>query len=205
MVVYMDKLEFIIKEIEKNGGIIKTAQLNKLGIRNDEIVQYCNDSKIERIKHGYYVVPDNYELSEERMIVEFLDEGIVCMESALFFYGYSDKSPLEWTIAVPRNISKSKLKIDNFIYRPYFVQEDKFNIGITKEIINGIEMNIYDRERTICDCFKYKTKMDREMFLIAIKSYVEDSKKNISNLALYAKKLRVYKKVMETMEVLLNA
>ena len=33
------------------------------------------------------------------MIATFLEEGIVCMESALFYYGYSDKTPLVWTIA----------------------------------------------------------------------------------------------------------
>lgn len=200
----MEKLKLILNEIKKNGGIVKTSYLNKLGVRNDELVKFCNEHKIERIKHGYYGIPGNYNVSEEKLIVEFLSEGIVCMESALFFYGYSDKSPLEWTIAVPRNISKSKLKIDNFFYKPYFVQEDKFNIGISKEDINGVTMFIYDRERTICDCFKYKTKMDREMFLTAIKLYAIDEKRNLSNLALYAKKLGVYKKVYEMMEVLFN-
>ena len=200
----MEKLKLILDEIKKNGGVVKTSYLNKLGIRNDELAKLCNEHKIERIKHGYYGIPGNYNVSEEKLIAEFLSEGIVCMESALFYYGYSDKSPLEWTIAVPRNISKSKLKIDNFFYKPYFVQEDKFNIGISKEEINGITMLIYDRERTICDCFKYKTKMDRETFLTAIKLYAIDEKRNLSNLALYAKKLGVYKKVYEMMEVLFN-
>lgn len=31
------------------------------------------------------------------MIATFLEVGIVCMESALFYYGYSDKTPLVWT------------------------------------------------------------------------------------------------------------
>ena len=42
------------------------------------------------------------------MIATFFKEGIVCMESALFYYGYSDKTPLEWTIAVPRTITRTK-------------------------------------------------------------------------------------------------
>ena len=37
-----------------------------------------------------------------------------------------------------------------------------------------------------------------------LNAYANDSKKNLQNLSGYAKKLRVYKKVTELMEVLLN-
>ena len=62
----------------------------------------------------------------------------------------------------------------------------------------------YDRERTICDCFKYRSRLDNEIFNKAINAYVKDDKKNLNNLSAYSQKLRVYKKVTELMEVLLN-
>ena len=52
--------------------------------------------------------------------------------------------------------------------------------------------------------FKYKSKMDNEMFNKAINAYVADEKKNLSQLSKYAKEMRVYKKVTELMEVMLN-
>jgi predicted transcriptional regulator of viral defense system len=67
-----------------------------------------------------------------------------------------------------------------------------------------VTLPIYDRERTICDCFKYRSKLDNEIFSKALKAYANDIKKNLNNLSTYAKKLRVYKKVTELMEVLLN-
>ncbi len=60
-------------------------------------------------------------------------------------------------------------------------------------------------ERTICDCFKYRSRLDNEMFSKALNAYANDTKKNLNNLSAYSKKLRVYKKVTELMEVLLNA
>ena len=63
---------------------------------------------------------------------------------------------------------------------------------------------VYDRERTICDCFKYRTKLDNEIFNKAVNAYVADDNKNLSNLSKYAKEMKVYKKVMDLMEVLLN-
>ena len=46
--------------------------------------------------------------------------------------------------------------------------------------------------------------MDNEMFNKAINAYVADDNKNLSNLSKYAKEMRVYKKVTELMEVMLN-
>ncbi|MBE5928227.1 MAG: abortive phage infection protein [Lachnospiraceae bacterium] len=200
----MKKSDIAKSIIKNNGGIAKTAQLNEVGIQNSEIKKMCESGEIERVKHGYYQVANHMEISEEKMISVFLEEGVVCMESALFYYGYSDKTPLVWTIAVPRKISRTKIKIDNFPCKVYYVQEDKLAIGKTEGIFNGIELPVYDRERTICDCFKHKSKMDNEMFNKAINAYVADNNKNLSNLSKYAKEMRVYKKVTELMEVMLN-
>lgn len=200
----MKKIDIVKSVIRNNGGIAKTAQLNEAGIQNSEIKKMCERGALERVKHGYYQAANQMEVSEEKMIATFLKEGIVCMESALFYYGYSDKTPMVWTVAVPRNISRTKIKIDNFAYKVYFVQNDKLTLGKTEGVFNGIKLPVYDRERTICDCFKYRTKMDNELFNKVINAYVADEKKNLCNLSRYAKEMRIYKKVTDLMEVMLN-
>ena len=200
----MKKLDIAKSVIKDNGGIAKTAQLNEVGIQNSEIIKMCESGQLERIRHGYYQIADSMEMSEEKMIATFFKEGIVCMESALFYYGYSDKTPLEWNIAVPRTITRTKIKIDNFAYKIYFVQNDKLALGKTEGTFNGIKLPVYDRERTICDCFKYRSKMDNEIFNKAINAYVADGKKNLGNLSKYAREMKVYKRVTELMEVMLN-
>ncbi len=200
----MKKLDIAKNIIEQSGGIVKTTELNDAGIQNYEIVRMCKEGQLERIRHGYYQLANYLELSEEKMIAAFLEEGIVCMESALFYYGYNDHTPLAWTLAVPRNIARAKLRIENFPYRVYFVQDDKLSLGKTEAVFNGVKLPVYDRERTICDCFKYKNKMDSEMFNKAVHGYVADEKKNLRNLSQYAKEMRVYNKVNELMGVMLN-
>ena len=68
----------------------------------------------------------------------------------------------------------------------------------------GVKLSVYDRERTICDCFKYRSRLDHETFSKALNAYAKDEKKNLQNLSIYAKKLRVYKKVNELLSVLLD-
>ncbi len=138
------------------------------------------------------------------MLQEFLPQGIVCVESALFHYGYSDFAPREWSVAVPRTASRSVKKMEEFPIKAYYIQKDFLNIGRVEDSFNGVILSVYDRERTICDCFKYRTKLDNETFNKAVNAYVADKNKNLANLSKYAREMKLYAKVMNVMEVLLN-
>lgn len=190
--------------IINNGGIAKSADFVAAGIRAADVVNMCNAGYLDRVRHGYYQLAEQDASSEEQMLATLIPKGIVCVESALFHYGYSDFAPRKWSIAVPRSMSRTKLKLDSLIIQPYYMQPELYELGKTTDNFNGVKMSVYDRERTICDCFKYRSRLDNEMFNKALNAYVKDDKKNLNNLSTYAKKLRVYKKVMELMEVLLN-
>lgn len=190
--------------IEHKGGIAKSADFVAAGIRAVDVVNLCNAGFLNRVRHGYYQLAEQDEASEEQILAKLIPQGVVCVESALFHYGYSDFSPRKWSIAVPRTTSRSTLDVDALPLQTYFVQQDLYELGKTTGDFDGVTLPVYDRERTICDCFKYRSRLDNELFSKALNAYANDPKKNLRNLSVYAKKLRVYKKVIELMEVLLN-
>lgn len=190
--------------IIKNGGIAKSADFVAAGMKASDVVNMCTAGYLERVRHGYYQLAGQDSPSEERLLATLIPKGIVCVESALFHYEYSDFAPRQWSIAVPRSMSRSKLDSDVLSLRPYYIQPELYELGKTTDNFNGVTLAVYDRERTICDCFKYRSKLDNEIFNKALNAYANDTKKNLPNLSCYAKKLRVYKKVTELMEVLLN-
>ena len=192
------------KIIENAKGIAKTAELISAGLSKSDINNLCNNGYIERVRHGYYSLSEANSVGEEQLIQTLLPEAIVCVESALFHYGYSDFAPRIWTLAIPRTMTKTKINMDAIAYKPYYIQNKLHELGKTYSDFDGVTLPIYDRERTICDCFKYRTKLDNEIFNKAINAYVADNNKNLSNLSKYAKEMKVYKKVMDLMEVLLN-
>ena len=190
--------------IESKGGIAKSADFVAAGIRAVDVVSLCNAGYLDRVRHGYYQMADQSDATEEQMLATLIPQGIVCVESALFHYGYSDFAPRKWSIAVPRSVSRAKLDVDVLPVQTYFVQQDLYELGKTTGDFHGVTLPVYDRERTICDCFKYRSRLDTELFSKALNAYANDPQKNLNNLSIYAKKLRVYKKVIELMEVLLN-
>lgn len=189
--------------IEK-GGVAKSADFVAAGIRAVDVVNLCNAGYLDRIRHGYYQLAEADTTSEEQLLATLIPKGIVCVESALFHYGYSDFAPRKWSIAVPRSMSRTKLDVDALALQPYFVQPEIYELGKVTDDFEGVILPVYDRERTICDCFKYRSRLDNEIFNKALNAYANDTQKNLQNLSVYAKKLRVYKKITELMEVLLN-
>ena len=107
-------------------------------------------------------------------------------------------------LAVPRSFSRAIKAMQEVPVKAYYVQNEFYHYGATVGDFNGVELKVYDRERTICDCFKYRSKLDSEIFNKAINAYVADPKKNLANLSKYAKDMGVYTKLMNVMEVLLN-
>ena len=200
----LNKQEISIEVFNKVGSIAKTADFVAAGLKNYEVVSLCNQGYVERIRNGFYKLPNTDEPSEEILISKLLPQGIVCVESALFYYGYSDFAPREWSVAVPRSFSRAIKAMQEVPVKAYYIQNKFYRYGVTDEEFNGLAKKVYDRERTICDCFKYRTKLDNEIFNKAVNAYALDSKKNFTNLSKYAKEMGVYKNLMNIMEVLLN-
>ena len=123
------------------------------------------------------------------------------METALFYYGYSNRTPSKWSFTIDRNVSKYRTKIEYPFVKVYRMESDLMPLGESEGKIDYEKVRIYDRDRTICDVLKNMNKMDKEIFNKAIQNYINDSKKNIPNLMYYAKIMHVQKKVNDIIEV----
>ncbi|MCT4612123.1 MAG: type IV toxin-antitoxin system AbiEi family antitoxin domain-containing protein [Clostridia bacterium] len=183
-----------------NGGVIKASKLHENKVSKYEIKKLVDENVIERISKGYYKLTDD-DISDIKLISILLPGAIICFDSALFLYGYSDRTPVKWHLAVDKNISKSKVNMKYPYIKPYYIDKSILNIGVEEILVEDVRMKIYSREKLICDCLKYESKMDVEIFNKAIISYIKDPKKNIPKLMEIAKKRKVEKKVYDKIGV----
>ena len=186
--------DVVLKAIDENGGIVKKEQLGKLGVDYRRIVELLNSGDIVRVKNGYYT--DKLErFSEEELVAALFPDAKLCMESALYAYGYIDQKPYGWRLAIDKNTSKSRFKMDYPKIVPYYTEPEALDIGAATIELHGATFGIYDKERMICDCLKYESKMAHDDFKAAIQGYIKDEDKDISNLLEYARERKVIKKV----------
>ena len=182
------------KEIfDRYGGMMRTTQLAEEKVFYPQREKLIADGYVEKVRRGYYqwVNPDDF--SEVGTVTRLFPDAILCMETALRYYGYSDRTPGDWHLAVSKDSGKSRFNIDYPFVKPYYVEPAVLELGLTKGNMDGHEIRIYDKDRVICDCLRYRNKMDKEIFNKAIQSYIADSEKSIPKLMEYAGPLRVKK------------
>ena len=194
----IEKLKTIFSDYDY---VMTTAQLSEEKLYYRDIQQMLEEGLIEKIRRGYYHFIEDDGKSEVVIINTLFPDAILCMETALFYYRYSDRNPAEWNISIDKNASRQRTKIDYPFIRAYRVETDLLTIGEIKGEIDSIEVRIYDRDRTICDVLRNMNRMDKEIFNKAIQNYVKDPKKNIPNLMQYAKELRVQRRVKDLIGV----
>ena len=197
----MDHIPKLEKMAQENNGLFKTSDMLDLGISTHEIRKLTMDGVIERVRQGYYQMETDSDPSDEELIAKLFPDGVICMNTALFFYGYSNRTPMAWDIAIDKNASKSRFKLDYPFVQPYYLEPHLLTFGITTGDFSGHSMQIFDRDRLICECLKYEGKMDRETYNKAIQGYVSDTKKNITRLLEYAEQRRVLKRVKDRIGV----
>lgn len=181
--------------------VMTTAELTKSKVYYADIKQLLDEELIERVRRGYYHWIQDEGKSEIVIINSLFPDAVLCMETALFYYKYSDRNPAEWNFAIDRNVSKLRTNIDYPFIKAYRIESELVTLGETTGEIDFTTVRIYDRDRTICDVLKNMSKMDKEIFNKAVQGYVKDPKKNIPNLMEYAKVLRVKKRVKDLIGV----
>ncbi len=194
-------IDFLRKVFSDYNYIMTTAQLGAEKLKYRDIQRMLEVGIIEKIKRGYYHWIESFCGSEVEIINSLFPDAVLCMETALFYYHYSDRNPSEWNITIDKNASRSRTNIDYPFVKAYRVEPALVTLGETTGKIDFVDVRMYDRDRTICDVLRNMNKMDKEIFNKAIQNYVKDPKKNIPNLMQYAKELRIQKRVKDLIGV----
>lgn len=183
------------------GGMMRTQQLEKEKIFYKTRQMLIEQGCIEKVRTGYYQWVDHDDFSEVGTVIKLFPDAILCMDTALRYYGYSDRTPIEWHLAVSKDSGKSRFKINYPNVKPYYIEPSILELGVTIGDIDGHEVRIYDKDRVICDCLRHRNKMDKEIFNKAIQRYIADPEKNIAKLLEYAEPLRVVKVVKDLISI----
>ena len=189
----MHDVQYYKSIFDKYGGMMRTTQLAEEKIFYPQREKLIADGYVEKIRRGYYQWIDPDDFSEVRTVIHLFPDAILCMDTALRYYGYSDRTPGDWHLAVSKDSGKSRFKIDYPFVKPYYVEPAVLELGLTTGTMDGYAIRIYDKERLICDCLRYRNKMDKEIFNKAIQKYIADPEKSIPKLMEYAGPLRVKK------------
>lgn len=196
----LDQEQMVCEYIFDHGGLVRTSDLMKLDIDYRLLMDMLKRGSIKRVKNGYYALPDE-KYTEEELLTKLFPDAVLTMESALYAYGILKDKPYTWMLAVDKNTSKSRFKIDFPMIKPYYTEPEVLKLGVTSIEHGGQTMQIYTKDRLVCDVLKYEEKLDRQIFKTAVWSYIMDETKDVAKLMEYARERKVAKKVQSMIGV----
>ena len=179
-----EKRELLLDRVRKfildNGGIVKKSQLAGLGIDYRRILDFVEKGDILRVKSGYYAVHLS-DFTEEELVAKLFPDCVLNLENALYAYGYIKRKPYGYQIAVDKNTSKSRFKLEFPQVTPFYAEPETLQSGVDRIDFGNAKMQIFDKDRLICECLKYEDKMERAVFQEGVLSYIKDEKKKPQN------------------------
>jgi len=191
-----------VKELlELNNGIITTKDVEDLGIHRKILIRLMEEGLIERVSQGVYIsveaIEDTYFTTQA-----ICKKGIFSHETALYFYGLSDRTPIKYQLTIPSGYNTKLLKDKK--YKFFYIKQELYELGIAEtKTPYGKTIKIYDVERTICDIVRNKNKIEPTLFVAAMQRYVDKKDRDFIKLHEYAEKFKIEEEIRKYIEVLL--
>jgi len=185
----------------QSGGIFTSAQANSVGVSNERLRLLVKAGELEKLSFGVYASPD--ELVDKMYITQLRKPKVIYShETALYLHDLTDRDPIKYSVTVPTGYNAMRLRSENITV--YTIKRDFHSIGATQlSTIFGNKINVYNMERTICDCLRSRNQMDIAIVTDAVKRYATRKDKNLNALMDMAEKFKVTKLLRNYMEVLI--
>ena len=191
----------IIKIFKMHNGYARSKDILAEGIHPRDIKCILNKGIVIKVKNGLYRLSDTTVISNQSFIdlACAVPEGVICLLSALSYYELTTFNPSIISMAIHRKSWRPKIEYP--LVEFYYFSKKQFEAGIDKINIKDHKINIYCREKTICDCFRYRNKLGIDIAKEGLSEYLKRKNRNLERLLEYAEICRV--KVL--MEIWINA
>jgi len=186
--------------ILKNGGIIKTSDAIQAGIHPRTLYQLRNIGYVEQLSRGIYRLTDIDAVSNPDLVIiaARIPCSVICLISALYFHGITTEIPHKVYIAITRNAKRPIIDFPPIQCQRF--SDQSFASGIETHKIDGVDVKIYDPEKTLADCFKFRNKIGIDVFFEALKLYKSRMKFDHIKIMKYAELCRVDKLIRPYLE-----
>lgn len=192
----------LLKLAEDNNGVIQTKMVVENNISKNYLRFAVQDGVLEKMRNGIYITPNT--MADELFFLQLKVKNLIySYETSAYYNELTTRTPLTLSITTTRDNNVSTVK-SSYELDFHFVSKDILNLGLTTtKTMLGNTIQIYDKERTICDLFSKSYNGDKFVINESLRTYLKLKDKDLTKLLKYAKKLGVDKELREKLEILL--
>jgi predicted transcriptional regulator of viral defense system len=184
----------------EHSGIVETRQLREAGFTHYQLNHLMDSGRVVKLKQGLYKwnEADRDEMSDVARIVP---AGVFCLFTACQYYELSTFISSEYHLAIPK---KSKVVLPEYPpIKLYYWEQTSYSTGITQINKDGIAIQMYDIEKTVCDMVRQRNKIGTDTVKEVVQHYLQRKDRNLATLTRYAKELSIGQYVSDYISILL--
>jgi len=179
--------------LKSRGGYGTMRDMKAASIQTREIAELLQDGTIEKIKPGLYRLASHSKEYPFRStlidVCEAMPKGVICLLSALDYHELTTFNPSEVYVAIPHADKPPKMKYPPI--KTFFFRERLYAPGVIRVRTGNSIVRVYNKEKTICDMFRYRYKLGENLAFEALKTYLRRKGADLNALQKYAEICRV--------------
>ncbi|MCL1949498.1 MAG: hypothetical protein FWF59_07180 [Turicibacter sp.] len=195
----------IAQNLMETDTIFTKNQLLNSGVSESLIKEMLQHALLEENSPNIYMKP-GIHINDFLLIQLMLPKGVFAFETALYLHQLTDRYPYEIHLSFPMGykLPQKAAEISATII-PKTPREPFYSLEIEEQAIEGTRhcINVYSKEKTLCDIVKRKHTVEQEIINHAYKTYLASEHKNIHRLLQVARQMKAEKQVNQILEVLL--
>ena len=162
-----------------------------------------DNGTLETFSRGIYRLTDSEPMGNPDLVTVAtrVQNGVVCLISALAFHEITTQIPHEVHVALQRGSEIPRLDYPPIKF--YWFSDKAHSAGVETHELDGVSVRIYSPEKTLADCFKFRNKIGLDTAVEAVRFYRERRSVNVDALMHYAKICRVEKVMRPYLEAIL--
>jgi predicted transcriptional regulator of viral defense system len=175
----------------RRGGLLRTSEAITSGIHPRTLYELRDAGVIEGVSRGVYRLAErDWSMDPDLLAVAArVPRAVICLASALAIHELTTQIPRTVDIALPPGGSSPR-----FRHPPVRVHRfggDSMTEGVESRIADGVTMRLFNPEKTIADCFKFRNKIGLDIAIEALRLYRSRRRQDLPALMRYAKIDRV--------------
>jgi predicted transcriptional regulator of viral defense system len=189
-----------LKQLKKL-SIFTTSDAAKFNITRAALSRAVEKGFIERLQRGLYgyIGREESEMQSFAEVAVRAKKGVICLLSALRYHNLTTEAPFQVWVCIRKGERAPKVDYPNIrIIR----SRDTESIGIITTVIDGVPVLVTDAERTIVDCFKFRSRVGIDVAIAALTEAKRAKKLDQGKLWKYAKHFRMTNIMMPYMEAI---
>ncbi len=188
---------------KQHGGILRTTQALRAGIHPSTLYTMRDVGTLEVVSRGVFRLAGSEQIGNPDLVTVAtrVPKGVIFLISALVFHELTTQIPHEIHVALKRGAESPRLT-----YPPvkiYWIKGQAFTEGVETHRLDGVDIRIYNQEKTLADCFKFRNKIGLDIAVEAVRFYRERKSVNVDALMRYASICRVEKVMRPYLEAIL--